>query len=185
MANIPVEIIKAARPIHWTKNFALFAAIVFSGNLFDIIHIKEVIIAFVSFSLASSATYVFNDLLDADRDALHPIKKHRPIASGKLNKRLALQVSLVLAVASLIVAAMVNNLFIITVFAYLLLQISYSLKLKHLAIVDILVIATGFILRVYAGAVAINAHLSVWFLLCVISVSLFWHQVKGELSLEL
>lgn len=167
------SIIKIARPIHWVKNLALFAALIFTGHLFDKILFNEVFLAFISFSLATSSTYILNDILDAKTDMLHPIKKFRPIASGKVSVPVALVLSVILALVSIYLAEQLGSLFFSAVIFYLGVQVLYSFILKNIAILDILVIASGFVVRVYAGAFVINAHLSVWFLLCVISVSLF------------
>ncbi|MFZ5932565.1 MAG: UbiA prenyltransferase family protein [Patescibacteria group bacterium] len=192
MADLPTKtievaesIVKIARPIHWIKNLALFAAIIFSGSLYDKELFTKVIWAFIAFNLATSATYIFNDVLDAKLDRLHPIKKLRPIAAGKLTVPTALLAALVSALAALALAKEQNQLFFFMVLGYLALQVLYSLGLKKIVIVDILVIAAGFIIRVYAGAFVIDAHLSVWFLLCVISVALFLAAGKrrGELNL--
>jgi len=183
MVNLPFEIIKLIRPIHWVKNFALFAALIFSGLLTQPGYLTPVIWAFIIFNMAASATYVFNDLLDAEKDARHPIKKNRPIAKGVVPKELALFISAVLATSSLTLANQLSHLFFLIVLGYLLLQVGYSLFLKNLPIIDILIIASGFVIRVYAGAVIINAHLSVWFLLCVISVALFLASGKRRAEL--
>lgn len=183
MVNIPSEIIKVTRPLHWIKNFALFAALIFSGNLLIEPLFIRVVYSFIAFSLASSATYIFNDILDAKRDRLHPIKKQRPIAARRLPVSLALIVMAVLAVASLCLAAGLNTLFFLTILGYLILQAAYSMTLKNIATIDILVIAAGFIIRVYAGAFVIDAHLSVWFLLCVISAALFLASGKRRAEL--
>ena len=192
MANLPTKIIitlssitQAARPVHWIKNLALFAALIFTGNLYNEPLFLKVIWAIVTFNLATSATYLFNDVLDAKRDSLHPIKKDRPIASGRLSPSFALTVALSLAVFALSLAKSLNPLFFFAVAAYLALQALYSLGLKNLAIIDILIIAAGFIIRVYAGAFVIDAHLSVWFLLCVISVALFLAAGKRRAELNL
>ena len=192
MANLPTKIIitlssitQAARPVHWIKNLALFAALIFTGNLYNEPLFLKVIWAIVTFNLATSATYLFNDVLDAKRDSLHPIKKDRPIASGRLSPSFALIVALSLAVFALSLAKSLNPLFFFAVAGYLTLQALYSLGLKNLAIIDILVIAAGFIIRVYAGAFVIDAHLSVWFLLCVISVALFLAAGKRRAELNL
>jgi 4-hydroxybenzoate polyprenyltransferase len=129
--------------------------------------------AFVAFCFAASATYTFNDILDAKEDRLHPIKKNRPVASGRLPVGIALLVAGIFAFIALYLSANLNLFFFFAIAAYLLIQTAYSLGLKNLHIIDILIIASGFIIRVYAGAFVINAHLSVWFLLCVISVALF------------
>lgn len=170
---ILLELIKATRPVHWTKNLALFAAIFFSGGLIHKELIMNVLGAFVAFSLAASATYIFNDIFDAKFDRLHPFKKFRPIASGKLPISVALFFAGFLSLLAVYISSFYNPLFFLSVLSYLVLQTSYSMGLKNIPIIDILIIATGFILRVYAGAFVIDAHLSVWFLLCVISVALF------------
>lgn len=183
MVNTPAEVIKIARPVHWVKNFALFAALVFSGNLLSKILILKVTLAFISFSLATSATYIFNDLLDVKSDRLHPIKKNRPLAAKRLPANYAVITMAVFALTSIYIASGLNTLFLLTVVGYLVLQATYSLGLKDIATIDILIIATGFIIRVYAGAFVINAHLSVWFLLCVISVALFLASGKRRAEL--
>lgn len=183
--NLLNEIIKTARPVHWVKNLAVFAALVFTGTLFINFYFSRVVWAFFAFNLAASATYFLNDVMDAKKDSVHPIKKKRPIASGKLPKTTALLISLVLAFLSVFIASLLGKLFMVALIAYLVLQIGYSLGLKNLAIFDILIIASGFIIRVYSGAVVINAHLSVWFLLCVISVALFLAAGKRRAELSL
>ena len=186
MNNIVLELIKVARPIHWTKNISLFAAMVFSGYLMDREAMRLVFFAFISFSFISSAAYIINDIKDAPRDRKHPIKKHRPIASGALSPQIAAVESIFLASIAYILAVKLHHpLFTLSIVAYFLLQIAYSLFLKDIATIDILVIATGFIIRVYAGAFVINAHLSVWFLLCVISVALFLASGKRRTELNI
>jgi 4-hydroxybenzoate polyprenyltransferase len=177
------QIVKVARPVHWIKNLALFAALIFSGSLLSKPLFARTLIAFASFCLAASATYIFNDILDAKLDRLHPIKKNRPIASRKLLPQTAFAVMAVLVFLSLSIASRLNTPFLVAVASYLSLQAAYSLGLKNLAIIDILIIAFGFVIRVYAGALVINAHLSVWFLLCVISVALFLASGKRRAEL--
>ncbi len=191
ITNLILASIKSARPIHWVKNLSLFAALILTDYLKQRAAFKQDFIlvfwAFVAFSLAGSAIYIFNDIRDAKKDQLHPIKKNRPIASGALPKGLGAVISFALATASLYLASTLNtynNLFFWAVVAYLLLQVVYSLGLKKLAIIDIIIIASGFVLRVYAGAFIINAHLSVWFLLTVISVALFLAAGKRRAELS-
>lgn len=181
--GILTQLFKVARPIHWIKNLSLFAALIFSGNLFNPQMYSKVIIAFFSFSFAASATYIFNDIFDSKLDRLHPIKKNRPIAAKKLTVAAASILMAALLVASFSIAVRMNTLFLMTLTAYLSLQAIYSLGLKNIPIIDILVIASGFILRVYAGAFVIDSHLSVWFLLCVISVALFLASGKRRAEL--
>lgn len=185
MVNLPTQIIKVSRPIHWVKNLALFAALIFSRQLFESIPFTRVLWAFAAFNFASSAAYIFNDVFDVKLDRLHPIKKNRPIASGKLAIPIALSVAFAFAVVSLYLSACLNSLFFFLVLTYIIFQIAYSLGLKNIPIIDILIIAAGFIIRVYGGAFVIDAHLSVWFLLCVISVALFLASGKRRAELNL
>ncbi len=185
--NLVIAAIKVARPLHWVKNFALFAAIFLTGALFDKGQFAKVAWGFVAFCFATSATYIFNDILDAPNDRLHPIKKFRPIASGSIPIVLAFfeAVGFIFAALFVYTISPLNSLFFLLIVSYMVLQVFYSLKLKNIAILDILIIATGFIMRVYAGAFAIDAHLSVWFLLCVISVALFLASGKRRAELNL
>jgi 4-hydroxybenzoate polyprenyltransferase len=186
MADLPLEIVKVARPIHWVKNLSLFAALIFTENLFTGNLAGRVFWAFIAFNLATSASYIFNDILDRKPDSLHPIKKNRPIASGRLPIPIALVEIVFLVGASLILASVLNHpLFTFSIIAYLTLQLLYSTVLKNISTIDILVIAFGFIIRVYAGAFVIDAHLSVWFLLCVISTALFLASGKRRAELNL
>ncbi|BCX14476.1 MAG: decaprenyl-phosphate phosphoribosyltransferase [Patescibacteria group bacterium] len=178
------NLILVARPVHWIKNISVFAALIFSGTLFIPSYFKTSLLAFISFSFISSSAYIFNDIIDKKRDQLHPFKRHRPIASGRIPINVALAESLFLSLCSLFIANKVNDIFLTLIVAYLILQVLYSLVLKNFAILDILIIAAGFILRIYGGAFAINAHLSVWFLLCVISVSLFLASGKRRAELN-
>lgn len=177
--------VQVARPVHWIKNFALFAALVFTGDFFESLLFIKVFLAFIAFNFATSAAYIVNDIFDAKSDRFHPIKKFRPVASGKLPVTFAVIEALGLAVLALLLATGLNSLFYYTVLAYLGIQILYSIGLKNIPILDILIIAAGFIIRVYAGAFVINAHLSVWFLLCAISVALFLASGKRRAELNI
>jgi 4-hydroxybenzoate polyprenyltransferase len=185
MVNSPAAVIKAARPIHWIKNLSLFAALIFTSKLFNDILFSRVVWAFIAFNFATSSTYIFNDIIDAKLDRLHPTKKKRPIASGQLSIPIAYFESGILALLAIFLASKLNPLFYFSVIAYLIMQVLYSLVLKNISTVDIVVIATGFIIRVYAGAFVIDAHLSVWFLLCVISVALFLASGKRRAELNI
>lgn len=185
MANLPFSLVKVARPIHWVKNLSVFAALLFTGYLYQQFPLVKVWWAFVSFCLATSAAYIVNDILDAKADRLHPIKKNRPIAAGKLPVPVALAEAILLAFLAIVIGQTLGDLFTYIIWVYLILQVLYSVRLKNIPIVDILIIAFGFILRVYAGAVVINAHLSVWFLLCVISIALFLASGKRRAELNI
>jgi 4-hydroxybenzoate polyprenyltransferase len=192
MANSEIQkdslieaVIKVARPIHWIKNVAIFAAVFLSGMLFDKGLFLLTLQAFIVFCFATSATYVINDLLDIKRDRLHPTKRFRPIASGSLPIPIAVVEVIVLAGTALLISAGINSLLFFLVFGYIVMQTCYSLGLKNVAIIDIVIIAAGFVVRVYAGAFVVDAHLSVWFLLCVISVALFLASGKRRAELNL
>lgn len=173
MVKLLWGIIKTARPRQWIKNFALFAGLVFSGQLDNPSSLITIILAFIVFSGISSATYIFNDLFDIERDKQHPFKSKRPIASGMIPVPFALALALGIIGILLPISYMISPSLFYTAVAYLILQLFYSAYLKSVILLDVIVIATGFVLRVYAGVWAIDAHLNVWFLLCVISFALF------------
>lgn len=173
MAKLFWGLLKASRPRQWIKNFSIFAALVFSGTLFDHNNQLKSFEAFVLFCIFSSATYLLNDVFDIERDKLHPFKSKRPIASGLVPVPLAVMLSLVLIIVFLPLSYKLSPAFFFAASAYLLMQLFYSSYLKRVILIDVLVIAAGFVLRVYAGVWAIDAHLNVWFLLCVTSFALF------------
>ncbi len=187
MVNLSAKKLKAAvticRPIHWVKNFGMFAPLILTGGLANETLFLKVFWGFLAFNLASSATYAFNDTIDAPQDRLHPIKKDRPVAKGTLSPAESIFLALVLALSSLLWSYALSYIFFLLIISYLLIQVAYSLYLKNLAIIDILVIASGFIIRVFSGAFIINAHLSVWFLLCVVSLALFLASGKRRAEL--
>ena len=151
----------------------MLAPLIFSGHLFISKDFWTIIWAIVIFSLATSALYLINDIIDLPRDRLHPYKKNRPIAAGKIPIPAALFFAILFIFLSLSLSSTLGFFFFLTLLAYLVLQLSYIFFIRNIIIFDILVIASGFILRVYAGAFAINVHMNVWFLLCLISLSLF------------
>jgi decaprenyl-phosphate phosphoribosyltransferase len=167
------NIFRLLRPRQWIKNLALFAAVTFTGQLFNPEAVIPVIVGFFVFCGASSGTYIINDILDAKNDRLHPFKKYRPIAHGDISVPFASALAFLLISVSLILATTVNFTFFLFVIVYLLLQVCYSTFLKTIAVIDILAIAAGYILRVYGGEFASGYHISVWLLLTTISVSLF------------
>ncbi|MBQ6436669.1 UbiA prenyltransferase family protein [bacterium] len=171
-------ILKSLRPLQWLKNVVLFAPLVFSGLLFSVgsnglPYFVTTLYAFVIFCLLASCVYLINDIIDINADRAHPFKKDRPIASGRLSVGLAF----FLAVAGIVLVFTLSYplpfFFKFLILLYLLLQIWYSLRLKHVPLFDVLSIASAFIIRVYAGASVCYIHLNSWFLLTVISVSLF------------
>lgn len=173
MAKLLWGLFRAARPRQWIKNFAVFAALIFSGTLFDPTNQLKTFEAFVLFCVFSSATYFLNDVFDIERDKLHPFKSKRPIAAGIVPVQLAIILALGMIAIALPLSYKLSPAFFFAGVAYLLLQLLYSTYLKQVILVDVLVIAVGFILRVYSGIWAIDAHLNVWFLLSVSSFALF------------
>lgn len=185
MINHLFYILKLLRPRQWIKNIALFAAVVFGGQLFNPFVFQETFYAFIAFCLLSSSTYIINDILDLKKDRLHPFKKARPIALGKISIFEALVIFTITIILSLVLAKSINNFFFLIALFYLFLQILYSLIFKSVVIFDILFIATGYILRVLAGEVVSGYHISVWLLLTTISLSLFLAVGKRRSELTL
>lgn len=182
--NKVIGIVKLLRPIHWIKNTALFAALIFSGKLLEDMLFSQVVYAVIAFNFATSATYALNDILDAKMDRIHPLKRFRPIASGVISPLEGFFIYTILTITALIMALKLNLIFFLLVGVYLVIQVFYTVWLKNVPIIDILIIATGFIIRVYAGAIVVDAHLSVWFLLCVVSVALYIASGKRRAELN-
>ncbi len=179
------EILKSLRPKQWIKNFFIFAALLFSQNLLNMPLLLKTMGAFVAFCLASSAHYIFNDLRDIEEDRRHPIKCQRPLASGRLKKAPAIAALFVIGAAGLALSAAIDLPFLVIVLVYLVLQTLYSIWLKHIVIVDIFVVAAGFVIRVVAGGLAIRVELSSWLLICTILLSLFLAMGKRRHELVL
>lgn len=180
-----ISLVILLRPRQWIKNLAVFAAITFAGKLFELDVLQNVFLAFIAFCFLSSAIYIINDIFDREKDRLHPIKKFRPIAHGDIAVSLSLSIAAALTVVSFLLATVITPAFVILVTVYFILQISYSFFLKHIAVVDILALAAGYILRVYAGEFASGYHISVWLLLTTISLSLFLAVGKRRSELTL
>ena len=166
-------LLKSLRPQQWTKNLFVFAGLLFSGRLLDRTAWPAALAAFVIFCGLSGAVYLVNDVLDREADAQHPIKRHRPIASGALSPGLALGTALVLAAACIAGATAVNTSLTISAVSYMVLLAAYSAALKHFVIIDVLTLSAGFVLRAVAGAVAIGVPISHWLLVCTTLLALF------------
>lgn len=179
------NILRLVRPRQWIKNLAVFAAITFAGELFNKPVFDSVLLSFFVFCGLSSATYIVNDIFDVKKDRLHPFKKFRPIAHGDVPVFLAAGLAFLLLFFSLIIAKSITPTFFALALVYLFIQFLYSSFLKSLAVVDILAIAAGYILRVYGGEFASGYHISVWLLLTTISISLFLAVGKRRSELTL
>lgn len=185
MVKLFINLLKTARPRQWLKNLSLAAALMFSGKLFIPSSFLLILWSVVIFSILTSSVYFINDIVDLERDRLHPFKKFRPIASGKLPVPLALFFASLGVLVSLYLSFGVSFFFFLTCLVYFVLQIIYSLYLKNIIVFDVLSIAASFILRVYAGALILNYHISIWFLLCVTSLALFMAVGKRRAELSL
>ncbi|MFD3447565.1 decaprenyl-phosphate phosphoribosyltransferase [Microbacteriaceae bacterium 4G12] len=161
------------RPKQWTKNLLVFAALIFSFKKIETADIVNNIISFFVFSFVSGCVYILNDYIDIEADKLHPEKKNRPMASGRLNPKLALFTGVVLLTGSLSVAYFLHPLFCLIIAIYFILNVLYSLKLKHVVILDIMIIAAGFVFRALGGGLVINVIFTPWFLLCTMLLALF------------
>jgi len=174
--------IRILRLSDWLKNIFVFVPLVFSKHLFHTDYILTVASGFIAFSIASGMVYVFNDIIDADSDRLHPLKKNRPVASGELNKSRAAFLLFVLFIIVLLFTILLNNKFILIIWTYVLINLLYTLYLKKIVIADIFSIASGFLLRVVSGAVIIDVDLSNWLILTTIFLSLFLAVMKRRVE---
>ena len=171
--RLALHLLFSLRPGQWTKNLVIFAGLLFGRRLFDSDAVLAAVAAFVVFCILSGVVYLVNDVADRETDRLHPLKAHRPIASGALPVRVALVSAIALGAIALLAAYRLGWPFTIVAAVYLALQIAYSGPLKHVVIIDVLTIAVGFVLRAVAGAVAVNVEISHWLLVCTILLALF------------
>jgi len=168
-----IHLIKLIRPKQWIKNFFVFAPLLFSRHIFHLDYVIPSIAAFIIFSLASSAVYIINDILDVESDRAHPKKKYRPIASGEVSVKQALIFLVVLC--AVIIGALVfqSPIFAFVIVLYFITNLLYSLKVKSIVLLDVFFISFGFMLRVLGGAAAIGVPVSSWMILTTIFISLF------------
>ena len=165
---------RTMRPTQWTKNVIVYAALVFDGKLFVPSLFWQATLVVACFCLASSSVYIMNDLVDLEKDRLHPRKQFRPLPAGQLNRGLAASAALLLAAVSLGLTWWINPLVGVVTAIYIAQNIAYSFWLKNIVIVDVMVLALGFLLRVVAGSlVADVANFSPWLYVCVTLLSLF------------
>lgn len=173
MINFVYQILRTARPRQWLKNFAIIVPAVILGDLRDPLIITKLIDGFIAFSLISSGAYFVNDIIDSPKDALHPIKKNRPIPSGKMKIWVAWLIALLLIFSAIFFSLiMVGTFFTIMIMIYILIQFIYSLFIRNIIILDSLTVASGFVIRVISGAVLTNISVSSWLILTTIALSL-------------
>lgn len=168
------DYIRTARPHHYVKNLFVVAPIIFAKYFYDLDNVIAVLLTFAAFSFAASAIYFLNDTFDRKADRMHAEKRHRPIAAGRISVRQAVAAAVLLAGLACVTAFLfINSATGAIVAFYLLINVLYSWQFKHVVIIDVFIIAFGFVLRLSAGGTAIGAEISEWILLCVISLSLF------------
>lgn len=176
-------LIKLIRPKQWVKNSFVFAPLIFAGEFLKIGSVYSALFAAFLFCLAASAVYIVNDLKDIEKDRAHPEKsKKRPLASGQVSPRSAM-ILLVLIYAALGFAWLVAPKVIYVILVYLLLNWAYTFKLKHEPVIEIFIVAFGFVLRVYAGAVALAVPVSHWMFITTLSISLYLASIKRRQEL--
>lgn len=180
-----IDFLNLIRIKHWIKNFFVFVPLIFSLHLFDLEYLTTVLISFFVFSFASSTIYVFNDIIDLEADRQHPVKRFRPLASGKFSIKFAYSVVILLLIFTLISSTVfLKSGFTIIVLIFILINFLYSLRLKHIVLLDIFSIAAGFSIRVYAGAFVIAVPISSWLILSTIFISLFLAIMKRHSELK-
>ncbi len=169
----------------FNKNLFVFAPLIFSKRLFDWHSFSDVFVGFLLFCLASSSVYIFNDIKDIESDRQHPKKRFRPLPSGKVSVMVAIIVSATLGVVCLVFSFFLGAQFGFIVLSYMIISVFYSIILKHLVILDVMVIAAGFVLRVLGGAAIVNIYPSNWLIICTILLSLFLGFSKRRYELVL
>ncbi|MDO9266595.1 MAG: UbiA prenyltransferase family protein [Sulfurimonas sp.] len=182
------EVLKLFRVHQYIKNLFIFMPLLFSFSYSNLDNNLNSLIAFILFSILASSIYIFNDLMDINEDRAHPTKKYRPLASGKVSPKSAKMLILLLSLSSLGISFVFNTELFIVLLVYFVLNIAYSLKLKHIAILDIFIIATGFVLRLFAGSAVTGISLSMWIILMTFLLAIFLALAKRRddvlLSLE-
>lgn len=178
-------LVETMRPKQWIKNLIVFGPLIFSRHLFEAPKILEAAAAFALFSLSASVVYLVNDLADIERDRAHPKKKHRPLPSGRLQPWQALAAALLLGPGGLIAAAAVSPALALVLFVYVAMNLGYSLGLKNVVLIDVMFLASGFVLRVLGGAFAINVPPSEWLVMCTMLLASFLGFAKRRHELVL
>lgn len=168
-----MELIKLIRPQQWVKNLFVFIAPFFAGILFQKEIFIDTAIGFVAFSLAASSIYILNDIRDVDADRAHPTKKNRPIASGKISNTLAIIIMLVMVVSAIVISTFTNSYFTGILATYIIINVAYCFGLKHVSILDMVLISFGFVLRTVGGGVIVDVVLTQWLVIIIFLLSLF------------
>ncbi len=165
--------IESLRPKQWIKNGFVFAALIFARKFTDIRSLILTICTFFLFCFLASSIYLLNDVVDYESDRKHPKKKFRPIASGKVSKKVAIFISILLALSSISISLVINPYLTLIMVAYTVNNLLYTFYFKHIVIIDIFMIAIGFVLRAFAGVVVIGVSFSPWFVVIIFLLTLF------------
>lgn len=174
---------RALRVNQWTKNFVIYAAILFAGKIFDLNLLGQTSYAFLVFCLLSSTSYILNDIIDYQYDKKHPMKKYRPLAAGLISIPQATFMVFLLTIISLLLSLLYSLNFFFISLVFLLLHFFYSLYLKKFPVIDIFTISLSFVLRTWAGMVATGYHVPIWLVLTIFFISLFMATVKRHAEL--
>jgi 4-hydroxybenzoate polyprenyltransferase len=173
IAEMPGLLLRSMRPRQWTKNGVVLIGLVFARELGTPVQVARALVALVVFCIVSGAVYIANDLIDLEKDRVHPTKRARPLASGRLPVEVGVVAAVCLVTIGLIAAFALSTEFFAIVVTYLALQAAYVGLLKHLVILDVMALAAGFVLRAVAGAVAVNVPISPWLYVCTMLLALF------------
>lgn len=168
-----MKYIKLLRPKHWVKNAFLFIPLFFAGEIFNTSKLLHLLIAFIAFSLIASSIYIINDYKDIEADKQHPVKCKRPLASGAISKTTALLLFALCVLAGAAVAAFISQKFMFILGIYFVLNLLYCFGLKNISILDIMILSTGFVLRVKSGGVAADVAMSEWLMIMIFLLALF------------
>jgi 4-hydroxybenzoate polyprenyltransferase len=164
---------KLIRVHHWIKNGFLFIPVFFAGELFKIDNVLLLLLGFISFSFTASSIYILNDYRDIESDKLHPIKMKRPLASGVIPEKSAIVLMILLFITGLGLAFFINQSFFLLLSLYFLLNFCYSMGLKNRSIIDILILASGFLLRTISGAFIVDVEVTQWLVIMIFLLALF------------
>jgi 4-hydroxybenzoate polyprenyltransferase len=171
--TLAADLLQILRPMQWSKNTVLFAALIFSKHLFILSDAALVLAGFVCFCMVASGAYVMNDLRDCERDREHPLKSLRPLPAGRIGRGQAIVLALTLMAAGIAAALALHRGFGLLTFVYLALQVAYTFILKEVVIIDVMAIAAGFVIRAVAGGVIIDVPISPWLIICTFLLALF------------
>lgn len=178
-------LIISMRPKQWIKNSFVFAGLIFSKSFINPSDVLLACLSFLLFSMVSGASYIINDIVDRENDMHHPQKAERPIAKGKITVGEGLVSAVLLTAGALLISWFANRLFFLAIGGYFFLVLLYTLKLKHVIILDVIVISSGFVIRTIAGALIIQVTISSWLIMCMIFLSLFMVLNKRKAEMEL